>query len=221
MDLLTLIGTVVHGLPGFVKDWLEKVVFVDEYEGRLLSLIRRKYYYRTGLVLGGCVGREEEALRLYGRGLVQDLVLSGGIGRYSENQEIAEAKLCRDYLFQHGVPTDCMTLEANSRTTYENLWYSLPILAEKARSLPSYEPLLVVLVTNHFHARRAEMLFEIILREYKKTDPIYDKIKLAWSNADFFGYECSQEHWRESIDGCALVGKEAIRILQVKLFKKG
>lgn len=221
MSLLTLIGVVVYHLPGFMKDWLEKVVFVDCCENSDLRLLSTRYNrrFRTGLVLGGCAGREEHALQLYDRGLISDFVLSGGIGDYSENQQIAEAKLYRDYLFRNGVPVDHMTLETNSRTTYENIYYSLPLLAEKIRRFPDCAPLEVVLITNHFHVRRATMLFRIILQEYKKMDPVYGKIKFFWSAAPC--YEYSREHWRESVDGCAVVGKEAIRILQVKMFKKG
>ena len=110
---------------------------------------------RQALVLGAAqyngrpspvfAGRLEAALNLYRSGRVNRIIVSGGRGegdRYSEGQVG-----CR-YLTSRGVPKTALGCETKSRSTWENLLYSKPLLRG--------EP--VWLVTDEPHLPRALLL---------------------------------------------------------------
>ncbi len=82
-------------------------------------------------------GRLEAALELYRSGRVSRIVVSGGSregDRYSEGEAG-----CR-YLAAHGVPESALSCETESRSTWENLLYSKPLLKGKPVWLVTDEP---------------------------------------------------------------------------------
>lgn len=91
------------------------------------------------------------AARLAQQGIVQYVVLTGGINRYTGKKE-ADAHL--EILRQKGVPSDTILLENESRNTSENVLYALPMIQEHL-SLERVEA--VVVVTKWHHSRRAMM----------------------------------------------------------------
>jgi uncharacterized SAM-binding protein YcdF (DUF218 family) len=87
--------------------------------------------------------RLEAARRLYQRGAVERVVVTGGVG---VGDIYAEGTVGRRYLIRQGLPQNRVLAETKSRNTVENLR-----LAQKL--LPPGEP--VALVTDGIHAMRA------------------------------------------------------------------
>jgi uncharacterized SAM-binding protein YcdF (DUF218 family) len=107
---------------------------------------------RTALVLGAAQYnghpspafryRLNQAVRLYRGGLVERVVVSGGVGR---GDRFSEGNVGREYLLASGLPARSVVAETRSSSTEENLRLS--------RSLVGGEP--VTLVTDSLHAPRA------------------------------------------------------------------
>jgi uncharacterized SAM-binding protein YcdF (DUF218 family) len=87
--------------------------------------------------------RLEQARRLYQRGAVERVVVTGGVG---VGDVYAEGTVGRRYLIRHGLPQNRVLAETESRNTLENLRLAL-------RFLPAGEE--VALVTDGVHAMRA------------------------------------------------------------------
>jgi uncharacterized SAM-binding protein YcdF (DUF218 family) len=90
--------------------------------------------------------RTELAARLWHDGTASHLVPCGGTGTHPP----AEAFVMRDLLLTAGVPDHCITPEAASTTTAENIAFALPIL--KALNATR-----VLIVTDWYHAPRARL----------------------------------------------------------------
>lgn len=107
---------------------------------------------RTGLVLGAAQyngrpspafrARLDQAARLYRAGLLDRVVVSGGVGR---GDRYSEGAVGREYLVASGLPARAVAAETRSLSTEENLRLSRPLLGQGA----------VTLVTDGLHAPRA------------------------------------------------------------------
>ncbi len=109
----------------------------------------------VAIVLGAAVWGEEpspglrerldQALWLYDNHYVPMLLVSGGLG---DGKKITEAAAMKRYLVEHGVPEERILLESQARSTFENLAFSKPIMAE--HGLRS-----ALIVSHGFHLARA------------------------------------------------------------------
>ncbi|MBA4494871.1 YdcF family protein [Paenactinomyces guangxiensis] len=88
--------------------------------------------------------RLNQALSLYKDGLVQYIVLSGGLG----DNGITEAEGMKKYLMDRGVPAGHLILEDRSSNTKENLKFTAEVL-QKHKWTKLY------LVTHDYHMYRA------------------------------------------------------------------
>ena len=109
----------------------------------------------AGLERGGrpsqaLMRRAWHAAALYGRGVAEWVICSGGVGA---GQRRSEAAACGELLEQSGVPAEAILLEERSRSTEENAALSGAILAERGWRE-------VVLVSDGYHLLRARWLFE-------------------------------------------------------------
>ncbi|MFD0958931.1 YdcF family protein [Paenibacillus chungangensis] len=110
----------------------------------------------AGIVLGAALWRDQPspalkerlnlALSLYEQGVVDRLILSGGLGGLVSS--ITEAEGMRNYLTDRGVPEEDLLLEDKASSTYQNLYYSRG-LGER-ENVQSY-----LLITHDYHAARA------------------------------------------------------------------
>lgn len=80
--------------------------------------------HRNSLPGPGIARRVETAARLYREGLLQHIILSGGKG---EEGVASEAQVMRDVALEDGIPAGDLTLEGDSRSTWENLRNSRPL----------------------------------------------------------------------------------------------
>ncbi|MFD0699027.1 YdcF family protein [Paenibacillus sp. GCM10027628] len=110
----------------------------------------------VGIVLGaslrkdipspGLQERLDLAVKLYGQGKFQHLIVSGGLDH--NGSKLTEAEGMRNYLIQKGVPQNRILLEPRATSTYENLLYSKQIMDEQG--LVSS-----IIMTHQFHGSRS------------------------------------------------------------------
>jgi len=85
---------------------------------------------------------------LYRAGKAPKVLISGG----GERDRPTEAELTRDILLVMGIPEHAIILEQDSRTTFDNARYTIPMLKQRGWRE-------VLLVTSAFHMPRANQLF--------------------------------------------------------------
>jgi uncharacterized SAM-binding protein YcdF (DUF218 family) len=96
--------------------------------------------------------RVRKAAQLYGAGLAQLIIVSGGNQPWSPFEE-PEAESVKTLLLEWGVPPEAIHLEENSRNTRENAFYSVELLEQLGCGIP-------LLVTSSAHMKRAVGAFE-------------------------------------------------------------
>lgn len=169
--------------------------------------------YEAGIVLGGyselliasppglttfsrSANRLSTALLLYQTGKIRHILLSGGSGRIIGTEKV-EAQEVRKYLLQVGVPDSVIWVEARSRNTKENAYYSkgmLDSLAPQQRCL---------LITSAWHMRRAQGHFQKAGLPFDTfgTDYFEEKSQgnlLRWLEPDWkalMKWECLIKEW--------------------------
>ncbi len=193
---------------------MEDVVFQREAE----RLPDRDGGVNIAVVFGGGTGRAEHALELYNSGLVEYILVSGGIGPYSEDRNIPEAELMAEMLSEFGVPDDHIWIENRSRNTLENVRYSMPIIINES-FMHLNTPTRPILVTSRFHLKRTCGLFKKELRKARHEAPMLRSLikSVYWSASPS---RVERRMWKKSTKGCALVAKEFLRIVEYKLLGK-
>ncbi|CAM4285814.1 YdcF family protein [Paenibacillus alkaliterrae] len=138
----------------------------------------------AGIVLGAALWNDvpspalkerlDFALHLYEVGIVDKLILSGGLGANGSTK--TEAAGMRDYLVMKGISADKLLLESDATSTYENLRFSQKIANEKKLSK-------LVVITHDYHAARAKEVakqldfehFQIAATKSKVLNPVYNE----------------------------------------------
>jgi uncharacterized SAM-binding protein YcdF (DUF218 family) len=125
------------------------------------------------IVLGGGQDqRPQRAAKLFKQGAAPRILVTG-YGDYDVNVEI---------LKQNGVPANVITQESDSRSTYENAIFSIPILRQMGARR-------VIIVTSWFHSRRALTCFQ-----HCAPDITF------YSRPSYLGYQTSDFTHRQIID---------------------
>jgi len=124
----------------------------------------------AGIILGAALWNDQPspalkerlnyAIKLYEEGYVNYLILSGG--KPENRRGLTEAEGMKAYLLNAGIPDDRLLLEGHSRDTYENLMYSKRV-ADK-NGLNS-----VMIITHHYHTKRAEDIARYVDFKYVQT----------------------------------------------------
>lgn len=91
--------------------------------------------------------RISTAVRLYHERIVDRLIVSGG--KTSETDQ-SEAQVMQRYAVRNNVPASAIALEEKSRSTWENIAYSMPLLADCDS---------IVAVSDGFHLARIHQFF--------------------------------------------------------------
>ena len=125
--------------------------------------------YEVGILLGGysnffiqhkedrfnfnaAASRFTQTLELYKMGKIKKILLTGGSGNILL-KEPSEATEAEKLLLRLGVPQQDIILEPNSRSTYENAFYTKKILDQ------SYPNTRCLLITSAWHMKRARGCF--------------------------------------------------------------
>ncbi len=93
------------------------------------------------------------AVQLYKLGLIESILVSGGVGRIIENVA-PEAERFREVMIMMGVPPDDIIIETQAANTHENAVEVARIIHQRG-----IEPSECLLITSAFHMRRALACF--------------------------------------------------------------
>ncbi|ALM09853.1 MAG TPA: hypothetical protein DEB30_02335 [Candidatus Peribacter riflensis] len=99
---------------------------LKEGRGVVCGLVFGAAVHRSSLPGPGITRRVATAARLYDEGVLQHIILSGGKG---EDGMASEAEVMRDVALKKGIAAGDITLEEESRSTWENLLNSRPLAA--------------------------------------------------------------------------------------------
>lgn len=138
----------------------------------------------AGIVLGAALWNDvpspalkerlDFAYRLYKTGLVDKLILSGGLDGNGSLK--TEAEGMRDYLIGKGISADKLLLENKATSTYENLSFSKRIAEQhKLTNL--------MVITHDYHAARSKEIakkldfkpFQVAATKSKVLNPVYNE----------------------------------------------
>lgn len=140
------------------REILEKIVFVKNK--------MPKSVVDYGIVFGGpsmIPNRVDEAIRLYKEGMINKIVLTGGIGYFSQDKKNPEAYLMYEYLYNKRIPDEDIIVEYESKSTYDNIHN----VVNKLKDINNKK---VLLITSDFHLNRCMRLMK---RNIKKKSNIY------------------------------------------------
>ena len=107
------------------------------------ALVLGAAVWQGGVASPALLRRTLHAVSLFHNGQIGHIVTCGGIGKYGPS----EAEVMRRICLENGVPPDCISLEDQSTTTFENIRNARPFLDRNA----------VIIVTDKYHALRAKM----------------------------------------------------------------
>jgi len=143
------------------KNDIERIVF-DE------TNIELREKCDVGIILGGVSmlpHRVDQAIANYKKGLISQILVSGGIGFLNIDRKNPEAYKMMDYLLKNGISKNDILVEDKSRNTFENIGYSLEIL----KKMYDIDKINLALITSDFHVRRCIGL----MNKAVKNDNIY------------------------------------------------
>lgn len=180
---------------GFDKDIKEKIVYAKEPK----TIIQRN----IGLVFGGIsmYNRVDEALKLYEKGLLDKIVLSGGVGFLNTDRSITEALKMFNYIISKGVSMDILkdiVLEDQSRNTFENVINTIKLMENPKNTT-------FTVITSDFHIRRCTMLLMHYLGLLGNTSIIQ-----YWGAKDGI---TDIDSWDKSLSGKKAIFLELINLL--------
>lgn len=138
---LTLISSLVLGTLYYQVEKEGKPVPVTKAD---TAIILGAAVWEGGIPSPSMYARVKEGVKLYEKGLVDKLIVTGGVGRIPPSEGEVMGKLAREL----GVPSEDILLEDKAKTTEENIMYSKAI-GEKA-GFNTY-----IIVTDAFHLKRA------------------------------------------------------------------
>ena len=93
----------------------------------------KKIKSTIGIVLGGpsmIPHRIDKVLELYNQGLIEKILVSGGIGFFNLDKKTPEARILEEYLFQRGIQKKDIIVEEQSTDTFDNIYFSIQILSQ-------------------------------------------------------------------------------------------
>jgi uncharacterized SAM-binding protein YcdF (DUF218 family) len=117
-------------------------------------------------------GRIDHAISLWRSGKVRKLILTGG--RPSDSI-LAEAEIARNYAVTCGVPEECLFIETDSHTTFQNLFFAQGVA--RAHGLSSF-----IIVSDPYHLRRSARIADYLGLEFQTSTTEHSPI----NNFDFF-----------------------------------
>jgi uncharacterized SAM-binding protein YcdF (DUF218 family) len=101
------------------------------------------------------VARARQAVALYHSGREPRIIMSGAYGMYDPQPPRAEATVMTQIAIAAGVPQDALSVEAQSRDTIGNVWFTKPLLRQHRWHR-------VIVVTSGWHSPRVRYLTQVI-----------------------------------------------------------
>lgn len=115
-----------------------------------------------GFVFGGVSMipyRIKEAINLYEQGLIDRILVSGGIGYLNIDRKTPEGIKMQKYLIEHGVPEEDIIVECESKDSIENIVNAMKIIGDDY----NIDKTRFVLISSDFHIRRCIGLFTTLV----------------------------------------------------------
>lgn len=173
------------------SDDLKKVVFTENYPN-----IKKKC--DVGIVFGGISmipHRVDAAINMYQQGLLNRIIVTGGIGLLSTDRNTPEAFKMYNYLLEHDIPKEDILIEPQSRNTLENITFLLNILSSDY----NLDNTSLMLITSDFHLRRCLGIIKMQLNQYH----------------NIYGYGVKDgkidiDSWEQSLKGKRLILQESL-----------
>lgn len=119
--------------------------------------------------------RIDHAIDLYRRGLVEAIILTGGVG---QGRLVADSEIARGYALAEGVPPEAIYIETTSSTTLQNLQEAQRIMGEL-----DYGSALVVSDPLHMY-RAMGMAEDLGIDAFPSSTPT-SRFNSWWSNLFF------------------------------------
>lgn len=136
--------------------------------------------------------RVDEGIKLYQNKKVKKILVTGQKGFFQRSSK-TEAELMYEYLIQHGIPKEDILMEDQSKSTIQNVKYSLRLLERKYH----IHSLSYILITSDFHLKRCLGLFYHFLGT---TENIYG-VGAKDSCTDI-------SHWKKTKRGRRIIRRE-------------
>lgn len=121
-----------------------------------------------GIILGNesLMGlRCDKGIQLYEDGLVDKLVVTGGIGILNHDRKTPEADKMHTILRDRGIPDKDIIVENESHDTNENMINSLKIISSRYSNI-DVRKIKYAIITSDFHIRRSLALFAHAIGTY-------------------------------------------------------
>jgi uncharacterized SAM-binding protein YcdF (DUF218 family) len=119
--------------------------------------------------------RIDHAIDLYRRGLVQAIILTGGVG---QGRLVADSEIAREYALAEGVPDEVIYVETISETTLQNLQEAQQLMTDLGADT-------ALVVSDPLHMYRAMgMAADLNMDAYASPTPT-SRFNSWWSNLFF------------------------------------
>lgn len=138
--------TVIRGFGGTAGDVSALNHSGRSGSGQVCGLVFGAAVRRNARPGPGIARRIATAARLYKQGVLQHIIVSGGKG---EGMDASEAEVMRTTAIEEGIPATAITLEGESRSTWENLLFSRPLTGSCAT---------VIAISDRYHLARITYL---------------------------------------------------------------
>ncbi|MBL8046524.1 MAG: YdcF family protein [Anaerolineales bacterium] len=96
--------------------------------------------------------RVQRVVELYQQGYASTVIISAGTVVSEGHEQLAEAEVMRRQALVFGLPESAIIIENQSRSTFQNAYFTKAILQERGYNS-------IILVTSLFHSRRAGQIF--------------------------------------------------------------
>lgn len=123
--------------------------------------------------------RIDHAIDLYQRGLVQAIILTGGVGA---GRLVADSEVARDYAIEQGMPAEAILIETNSETTLENLQEAQLIIQQQGFAS-------ALVVSDPLHLYRALAMARDLGLDARPSPTPTSRINSWWANLFFLARE--------------------------------
>lgn len=153
MAFLVVLALILWVSGAWVLDrWGSRVLPQDSYDAIIVAGCRVTPDGRASPALKR---RTARAVQLWREGYAPVIVFTGGVGEYPPS----EAQAASDHAARLGLPRQAMVLEEQSTSTEENARFAARLLGERGEEGRRAGARRVLVVTDSYHAWRAEHVF--------------------------------------------------------------
>ncbi len=144
--------------------------FSDHIQKSDVAVILGTKVRANGILSGRLRARLDKGIELYKKGIVNNIIVSGGTGKEKVNEAVA----MQSYLLSQGIPATAIVMDKHGHNTAATAKNTLAIMNK--RGFKS-----VIVVSQYFHIARARLAFQQC-----GIDPIYSAHANYFEWRDFY-----------------------------------